>query len=128
VKAIIRSLIVWVVLLAVPFQGFASAAMLGCAPATPAKATGHHAAMADAAHAHHGTHQMVAGDDAHTPGQHDSKCSNCASCCLGAAIAPTTVAAVTMHAAPTLSVPFDDGPLPSVDPDHPERPPRFERA
>ncbi|MGZ5198430.1 MAG: hypothetical protein ACXWC4_01560 [Telluria sp.] len=116
-KTFLRILIVWLALLAVPFQGFAAAAALGCAHGTQ------HAPVAAMQHDHACHHHKSA-----TARHHDGKCSNCAACCIGAAIAPPTVslagpAAVTGH-----PVASDAGPVPDADPDHPERPPRFTRA
>lgn len=72
-KAVFRSLLLWLMLVAIPFQGVASAGMLLCAPgpvpaSAPAMTAGHdHAAMLAAAradrvdghagHAHHGMAQ-----------------------------------------------------------------------
>jgi hypothetical protein len=108
----------------VPFQGFASAAMLSCAP-PPAAA--HHAA----AEGHHGQHLQATQSRHCDDGQqsrHQAKCSHCAACCVGAAIAPHAFAAIAPHSPSATAVPFDAGPVPSVDLDHPERPPRFLRA
>jgi hypothetical protein len=60
--ALFRSFIVWLMLLALPFQGYAAASMMLCAPAAPAPLMemdqpGHdHAAMMAALHAGHGYH------------------------------------------------------------------------
>ena len=130
-KPFLRTLMLWLVLLAVPFQGFASAAMLGCA-------TGHMPApvSVESGHAHHGMHGMHRMHDAgrhpsqlHTPHQADhhgnAKCGACSACSIGAAIAPAAILALPVHAPPRLAAPFAVGPLPSVDLDLPERPPRF---
>jgi hypothetical protein len=126
VTAIIRSLIIWLALLAVPFQGFASAAMLPCAP-SPAAAAHAHMHMAGMAHAQH-DHAAVHHTDSARLSHHDAKCGNCASCCIGAALMPLALVAAAPHGAAALAIPSDAGHLPSVDLDHPERPPRFERA
>ena len=136
-NTILRTLIVWLVLLAVPFQGFASAAMLGCASghATPAKqmpgaASGHaahgqHHAVADG----HGAHAKAAAgqhDGQHTMNQHGSaKCGACSACSIGAAMAPAAALALAVHAPAALTVPFALERLPAVDLALPERPPRF---
>jgi len=136
VNTLLRTLILWLVLLAVPFQGFASAAMLGCgvgnmghpAPASPAPAD------MRAEHAHHGMHgaehhAMPAADagDQHHSAQHhgDARCGACSACSIGAAIVPAPVLALPVHAPPRLAAPFSAGLLPSVDLALPERPPRF---
>lgn len=129
VSAIIRTLIVWLALLAVPFQGFASAAMLPCAPA-PAAAT--HAgnqrmhASPGEPHAAVAAHAGHDGVSSHT--HHGSKCGNCGSCCVGGALASTRVAHLAPHEAARYAIPFLGGHMPSVDLDLPERPPRTERA
>jgi hypothetical protein len=124
VKAILRSLIVWLALLAVPFQGFASAAMQPCAPA-PAPA--HHAA-ATAHHDHGMQHQHAGHCDDSRQASHQTKCSHCGACCVGVAIMPAALAAIAPPSRVTTAIPFDAGPVPSVHLDHPERPPRFPRA
>jgi hypothetical protein len=141
VRAILRTLILWLVLLAVPFQGAASAAMLACAPATAAtpaaagaaSAHDHHAMMA-AAGAGHDHHAMMAsadnGSDTGAPSDHHSgaKCGTCAVCCIGAAMAPVPRMPLQARAAQFVFLPFDVGYVPSVDLDHPERPPRSSLA
>jgi len=136
VNTLLRSLIVWLVLLAVPFQGFASAAMSGCAsghaapasPPAPAPASHHAHAMTQAASGHDHAAMMQASDAradadaAHHGGAH--KCSACSACSIGAAMAPGAAPALAVHAAPALSIPFADGHMPSVDLALPERPPR----
>ena len=143
-NTILRSLIVWLVLLAVPFQGFASAAMLACGPehATPAGVT-----VPDAAHGHDAVHgashgaahaaaQDMSGHD-HASTAHDGPdkpdssehanghaCSACSACSIGAAIAPAVLPALAVHAPALLTAPFADGHVPSVDLALPERPPR----
>lgn len=138
-KAIHRPLLVLFLLLALPFQGLAAAGMLLCAPAAPAPAVaapamtmeghdhqamlramgagGHdHAAMAHA-DGGHGDQQHAGHDDGRNKG-------SCASCCVGAAMAP----AVQLRLAPArpdfISIPFRAGHVPSVDPAVLERPPR----
>lgn len=128
-NTLLRTLTLWLVLLAIPFQGFASAAMPGCAnrhmPPAPS-------VPADAQHAHHGMHgaeQHATADPGagqHTMGHHgNAKCGACSACSIGAAIAPAPPIAVPVHAPPRLTVPFASASLPSVDLALPERPPRF---
>jgi hypothetical protein len=126
VKIIFRTLIVWLVLLAVPFQGLATAAMLPCAGCDHSQAHGHHAGKMPQAAAHHAMQDKAAMHGSAL--DHHAKCSNCADSCVGAVIAPASVAAVVAHAPAAFSIPFDAGHVPSVYPDHPERPPRFARA
>jgi len=98
----LRLFLAWIVMLAVPIQGFAAASMLFCG-----QGTAHHAQAAVAEHKH------AAGTPAHDHGKHQSKakasaeastvktsagasaanlmhkCSACAFCCHGAAMAQT---------------------------------------
>ena len=122
-------------LLALPFQGLASAAMLSCAHGsqqmpmqmpmqTPADSQqmapdGHcHDDMAPAAApAHHADHDQASHD-------HDGRCSACAACCIGAAMAPAPLVAAAPPSSPQLVVPAASARLLTVDLDLPERPPR----
>ncbi|MDM5177293.1 hypothetical protein PO883_08810 [Massilia sp. DJPM01] len=72
-----RTLLVWLLLLAIPLQGFAVASSALCEAARTAVASQVAASM-DEGHCH----------------QPDSpaKCSNCAFCCVGMAIAPAFAA------------------------------------
>jgi hypothetical protein len=116
VNSLFRSLILWLALLAVPFQGFAAAAMLPCAPAAGAHA------MQMTAGAHHG---HAASDSGAGHGHHaGAKCGTCAACCIGAAMASAPALAVASIAPQSVSIPFYAGHLPTVHPTLPERPPR----
>jgi hypothetical protein len=119
---LLRSLIVWLMLLALPYQGYASATMLLCvAPATAAAAGSSgphdHAAMM-AAQA-----QQDKGDHVAKSAHSIMKCGGTA-CCVAAAplLAPTA----GMPVAPlvSISIPFYSDFLPAVDLAHPERPPQ----
>lgn len=132
-KALFRSLLLWLLLLAIPFQGIASAGMLLCAPlpaaahavAAPAMAERHghdHAAMlAAAADAGNSAHD---GHDAHGP----TKCGSSGACCIGAALAPSLPGALPELGVPSQSIPFYSGCLPAVDLALPERPPQAVQA
>lgn len=126
----IRSLIVWLVLLALPFQGFAAAAAMPCAALTraasaqPAQAGAvmhRHAAMLH--HGHAKPAAAGAGHHAGTDHHAGAKCGSCAACWVGAAMAGAS-AAIGAQQAPSATIPFDAGHLPSVHPRLPERPPR----
>jgi hypothetical protein len=135
VKLIHRSLLVWLLLLALPFQGFAAAGMLARGPSMsmsmhePADA---HAAApmakAMAAHgAHCAAHAQPAGQQHDAPlqdGHHGGKAGACADCCAGAAMAPAVLPALVLAPPHFISIPFRAGHVPSVDPALPERPPR----
>ena len=135
-NTLVRSLLVWLLLLAVPFQGFASASMLLCAPAAPAPvvataAHDHQAMMATPGHDHaamlramadaHQAHAADTGHDAHD-GHHGN--GSCASCCIGAAMAPAAQLRLALARPDFIAIPFHAGHVPSVDPVLPERPPR----
>lgn len=119
---VLRSLLLWLVLLAVPFQGYAAAAM-PCAPAIAAAAqaaTHDHAAMLASQHASpHETDQAA---------HHGGKCGNAAACCSAAALAPPlpSVAAPPPHG--SAAIPFTAGLPATVHLAQPERPPQATRA
>jgi len=124
--------LVWLMLLALPFQGVASAAMSGCAHGTPAQQHALGAPALQEGHCH--SEEMQAAPPEHGPGHQsaghdrDGSCSACAACCLGAAMAPPAKLAAAPPDAPTRFLPAALGPLPAVDLDLPERPPRFPLA
>ncbi|MRW88795.1 hypothetical protein GJ699_02210 [Duganella sp. FT80W] len=121
-----RSFLVWLMLLALPYQGYASAQMLLCVVPAPAQEA--HAAMNMPAGPHDHA-AMLAAQAAH---QHDGdqssshsnmKCTGSACC---AAAAPLLTLDLSAPASPLASrmVPFYSDFLPAVDLAHPERPPQ----
>lgn len=124
-KFIHRSLLVWLLLLALPFQGIASAGMLARLPAVSmsmhaqADAPAPMAAKAMATHDGH-----CAGHTQQRDGHHGGKAGSCADCCAGAAMAPAVLPALVLAPPHFISIPFRAGHVPSVDPALPERPPR----
>jgi hypothetical protein len=135
----LKAFIIWLMLLAMPLQGFASATMLLCAP-TPANAAHEHARVAVQPAHHHpvletqGTAGHMHPDVASTHHAHDcadgaqhhadSKCGSCATCCYGAGMVPTFASALPVQAPRFEVIPFDSGYVPTVDLALPERPPR----
>jgi hypothetical protein len=125
VKSILRSLLVCFLLLALPFQAFASASMRPIALQLPT-----HAQSATAAQlppCHQGAAMKASldtrDDDGHA-GQHaKAKSGSCAACCAGAAMASGVTAPLAPVPPRFVSIPFRAGHLPSVDPVLPERPP-----
>lgn len=123
-----RTLVVWFVLLAVPFQGFAAAAMT-CARGMSA-APAAHGAPSQAA-SHHGDeakppcHQQAAAQQVPDDGEpHQETCGNCAACSVGAAIAPAALSA-SPDCCPCSCCPgAAQARVAAIDPDLPERPPR----
>ena len=126
VNMTIKSLIVWLMLLTVPLQGFASVSKLLCAPPPVAAHVTVHASTSKAAivaardqiaaHEHNGDH---------SPHHHpDEKCGACASCCFGAAMAPSFIVGLPQHSMREIALAASVVPLASVDLELPERPPR----
>lgn len=127
---LLRTFIVWLLLLALPYQGYASAAMTLCAPVAPATA---HMVMPAGAHDH--AAMMAATQDqkqdasAHKANHAHGgiKCGGAACCVAGA---PFMVQALAVPMLPALSsaIPFYSEVLPAVDLAHPERPPQVNFA
>jgi hypothetical protein len=136
VNATLKALIVWLMLLAVPLQGFASATRQWCAP--PSAVAQHQVAHHVDAHSacntgdhHGGAHVSVTGDpacqsDHHgTPHHHpDGKCNTCATCCVGASMPPTFASSLPVYVPQFESIPFAPQHLVAPDLALPERPPR----
>ena len=128
-KTLLKSFIVWLMLVALPFQGFAAASMLtrAPAPAVAAMAPGHCAEMATMQH-----DGAVHDSSVERPAPHHhggGKCGTCASCCFGAVMAPP-VPTLDMPGAAPASTPYHrtDGPVARVDLALPERPPKTSLA
>jgi hypothetical protein len=118
VNTVLRTLFVWLLLLALPFQGVAAARMLPSADMSQTTASA--PAAAPAQHCHD-MHQGATGDPA---GKAQNKHHGaCADCCI--VVAPVPAPAVPpAFAPPSWAIPFHAGHVPSVDPVLPERPPR----
>lgn len=126
-----RSLIVYCLLLALPYQGYAAAAMMACLPAKvpagahmvmPAGPHDHAAMMAAMEHAHSAQSSDNASSHAgHTHGS--AKCGGSACCVAGA---PVLADLLSVPALPAVSsaVAFYADYLPAVHLAHPERPPQ----
>lgn len=81
-----RLLLTIMLLLALPLQSFAAAAMISCAPShhgLPTTATMHDDAAAHTRH-HDGDHDPVS-----KPSHGKHACSACAACCIGGALMPS---------------------------------------
>ena len=117
-------------LLAIPFQGVASAAMLACAHDAPQGGTPavHASAQHDAASSPCHDMQAETPAPAQDTHDHDGRCSACAACNMGAAIAPTPGLAAQPPALDAALPVFASGRLAAVDLALPERPPRFPLA
>src|SRR5881392_1142343 len=121
----LKSLILWIMLLALPLQGFATATMPLCKPLQLSQQAQH--AM-PAAHDHHAMSE-AAGQGQHPSSKAvdhraDGKCGTSAACCVGAAMAPSLGACVAALDARFDTIPFDSGFAPHVDLALPERPPQ----
>lgn len=139
-KNLLKSLLVWLLLAAIPFQGFAAASMLTCgqAAAVPVAAMVHghcdqpttptasppartHDAAANA-NANANVHLHA---DAHPHSHGAGKCNTCASCCFGAVLTPPVSSLHVPGDLPQVAlVSADNGPVATVDLALPERPPK----
>lgn len=123
-------MLVWLLLLALPFQGFASATMLPCAPVqSPAAMAAAPVMDMSVPHDHQkmlAAHKAAldhhqAGDKA-TAHHEGGNCKSCAACCPGnIMVTAFEIVAATPHFA---IVPFTTGFIPVVDLALPERPPQ----
>ena len=145
----LRFVLMWLLILAVPAQGFAAASMLNCGPGhhrTPVAHShaGHsHEHAAAAVIAQHGhddalaghSHAAEAGAEASGSDHHIAKgstihkamkgsCSACSSCCTAAAI-PSAVVTFEATRAHDFFDPLTPRAVVSFVADGPERPPRF---
>jgi hypothetical protein len=138
---VVRTLLIWLLVLAVPAQGVAAATMAFCGPS-------HHGggspraelSATSAEHSHHGDalagHELDADAAPVVTGADEvsvivkasqaakQKCSACASCCSLGAILTTLPLVPTTDSAPTVFVTV----VPTVDAfaaDGPDRPPRY---
>ena len=133
----------WLLLLALPLQGFAAATMINCGPnhhrmlaASAVAATelhdhamgGHHQHTASAAgdvHANAANHAEYGAPSAqHLDKLTKFKCSACAACCMGAALPTAALAIASFPAAMTTAV-FVSTPHVDFLSDGPDRPPRL---
>ena len=82
---LLNTLLVWLLLLTIPLQGFAAVSMALCSTPNAPNAPVASAAMPNA----HAAMPSMDGDEEHcaTPAG-KVKCSSCAFCCVGAAIVP----------------------------------------
>ena len=134
-RSVFHTLLIWLMLLAVPVQGFAAASMLLCEPIVVSNA-----ASANA-HAHHHDHAQMSADHAsadqlsgnsnhahhhqQTSNHHTAaKCGACAACCIAVAMtAPAAAALPHMHVDSERITALNTFPS-SVIPVYPDRPPK----
>jgi hypothetical protein len=125
VKTVLRTLFVWLLLLALPFQGVAAARMLPAVGAALAGPVSLAAPVAQSCHEKHGT--MHAATPAHTQAagdHHDKHRGACADCCIVVALMPAPLVPPAC-APPSFAIPFRADHVASADPALPERPPRL---
>nr|WP_143029039.1 hypothetical protein [Massilia sp. PDC64] len=129
-KAILKALIIWMTLLTLPLQGFAAATVSCCVPPTAAAQIDHdHDAMANddvpSAVRAYDEHAGPGIQTDHHPAAHHhaGKCATCGTCGSCVPMAPMFVAVLPVSASQSITVPFDQRTLTSVDLAHPERPP-----
>ena len=130
-------MLVWLLLLAVPFQGFASASMLICAPlssmsASTVLADSHSAGVADATVAGEKLSEHCQAlaerhpDDTKSKAEHNpsSKCNSCASCHVGVALVSSELYRMPVEVQQTSAIPFAPAFVATVHLDRAERPPQ----
>lgn len=138
----LHTALLWLLLLALPFQGFAAASKFNCGPkphsmvagvmaasATPQVSgmSGHHQHMASTGHRYSPAAAQGAGQNKPAPQQLDKfskgNCSACAACCMGVALPP---AALVMASCLPAMVTAEYCPAPHLDylSDGLDRPPR----
>ncbi len=111
-----RTLIVWLLLLAIPLQGYAAVTMSLCATGTPLPVAQGHDDGGQAVRPHHAAqsddtgHPMVS--DAQPAGNHcpspdgTSKCSTCAACCVVAGNTHPVLTLATAKPVGSESIPY----------------------
>lgn len=124
---LLRPLIVWLLLLTLPCQGMAAAAMFACAPghAQPAARVQHQAPDAQRLPCHEAAALAQAGEPEPAPPHAEgASCGTCAACGIGVAALPASFPPPAAQAPPADSTVFADRRLASVHLAQPERPPR----
>jgi hypothetical protein len=127
-----RHLVIAVVALALPVQGYAAVAMVACGPvharvagASHDPAAGAHASHDHAAHDHAaGAMAVPATTGEASAAHHGIGCSACASCCSGSAASSPPATLAGFVAAHLGAIPFSSPSEQSVVPEGLERPPR----
>ncbi|MTW13648.1 hypothetical protein GM658_23850 [Pseudoduganella eburnea] len=122
-KSVIRIVALWLMLVALPFQGFASASMLLCGPAKPMPPLAQEVQPGHGAHHDHAA-MLASGQHDHSAGQGNCHGGVMGDCCVGAALAyGLPQAATCLQRAERLRLRDAVPPLP-VDLALPKRPPR----
>lgn len=126
-KILFKTIVVWLLLLSAPVQGFAAVAMMCCVPTQqqmtmmPAGHAGHempqHAAVSSMQH----TDCCMPTGNGH---DHAGTCSSCLAGCIGMAIAPPAIAVSSMPVYGSEAIPFRSQVFRSFVSATPERPPQ----
>jgi hypothetical protein len=119
VNTALRSLFVWLLLLALPLQGLAAARMLPSVSAPAVTAAAQAAAPARRCHDLPAAHAAKAAGGDHQ----DKHRAACPGCCIAVALVSTPLVPPAF-APPSVAIPFRAAWVASVDPTLPERPPR----
>ncbi len=143
----LQRLLIWIMLFALPLQGFAAVGMIHCEPSQHAQANaavedhayGHRHAdhlaadvgwMESGSHAHHHDHANASpdaadsADDHHSSGSDSSHHVHKTACCAGALALTTSTSALFPPAGSLVVGLYDVGVLPTVFLEGPRRPPR----
>ncbi len=122
-RPLLRTLLIWMVVLAFPLQGIAASTMLFCGPSHDRmqQATDH-SAHQDASH-HLSHDDPASAGSENLPDAGGFKCSACASCCSSVALPCVALTMVTAESA-TSTVDEPIASVPAFLTDGPDRPPR----
>jgi hypothetical protein len=134
----LKTLLLWLLLLAIPIQGLANNALTICQTShqrisqvvASDHSFDHHSIVGhDAKHYHHAmqhgdTGGSLSHDGEHGPDQQLSSCSACAACSIGALWLPGNDAVFPSILVPSTTVSSLAFHVPGVEPERPEHPPR----
>lgn len=115
--------LLWLLIAALPLQGVAAAAM-ACHDGVRQATTAPHQKADAVEHLNATTTAHCGGDQNHHPANAHGKCSQCASCCIGAAAPPAIAMSVTSADLPTTVVGSPEPAMTIYVPATLERPPR----
>jgi hypothetical protein len=142
---VLKTLLIWLLALALPVQGFAASIRLSCAPAHRIVSSikgvehshhSHHDEMSGGVISHDGVmdHHGIGDSSAHdNPSadlaseeskSQDASCSACAACCIGMAVIPSELTLAVDHNGLSILVASIASSFTGFVPAAPERPPR----
>jgi len=130
----VKIILLWLLALAIPVQGFAAAVQMGCAPShqNPIQVVYHIAPATSSAEQHHAGHDMhmAIHDDAaaHHPQPHQhqassASCSSCSVCTIGAILPLALDKLINLPVAADSHVAMTQHGYVGYTPENPERPP-----